>query len=94
MKICIRLTLNCFSFLCDQVKTRRRTTRLQFTTLEEQFHINPKPASDRRQALSEQLDMTPRGVQIWFQNRYASSLLPITYYLWRSSASSGSLALL
>ncbi|KAI9321081.1 homeobox domain-containing protein, partial [Dichotomocladium elegans] len=54
-------------------KHRRRTSRLQFKILEAVFEENPKPSAARRQSLAEELAMTPRGVQIWFQNRRAKA---------------------
>ncbi|KAL7316079.1 hypothetical protein PS15m_005221 [Mucor circinelloides] len=54
-----------------EVKHRRRTSRSQFKILEKAFSSNPKPNSKIRQGLAESLSMTPRGVQVWFQNRRA-----------------------
>ncbi|KAL9548435.1 hypothetical protein MBANPS3_005682 [Mucor bainieri] len=54
-----------------EVKHRRRTSRTQFKILEKAFSSNPKPNSKIRQGLAESLSMTPRGVQVWFQNRRA-----------------------
>ncbi|KAI7852927.1 homeobox domain-containing protein, partial [Circinella umbellata] len=54
-------------------KHRRRTSKMQFRILETAFEENPKPSAAKRQALAEELDMTPRGVQIWFQNRRAKA---------------------
>lgn len=56
-----------------QVKHRRRTTKEQYHTLEASYMENPKPTSSTRRKLSLQLDMTTRGVQVWFQNRRAKS---------------------
>ncbi|TNY17811.1 homeobox domain-containing protein, partial [Rhodotorula diobovata] len=52
-------------------KHRRRTSPPQLRVLEYHFDRNPKPDVSLRRALSEQLDMTPREVQVWFQNRRA-----------------------
>lgn len=56
-----------------QVKHRRRTTRNQFKVLEKAFHENSKPNGSIRRLLAEKLGMTPRGVQVWFQNRRAKA---------------------
>ncbi|KAI8583270.1 hypothetical protein K450DRAFT_156993, partial [Umbelopsis ramanniana AG] len=52
---------------------RRRTTKEQYHTLEASYMENPKPTSNTRRKLSSQLNMTTRGVQVWFQNRRAKS---------------------
>ncbi|KAI8979064.1 homeobox domain-containing protein, partial [Mycotypha africana] len=52
-------------------KHRRRTSRAQFKVLESAFLGNPKPNAAVRRWLAETLVMTPRGVQVWFQNRRA-----------------------
>ncbi|GAA5939207.1 hypothetical protein JCM1841_003176 [Sporobolomyces salmonicolor] len=54
-----------------RIKHRRRTSPPQLKVLEYHFDLNPKPDITLRKALSEQLDMTPREVQVWFQNRRA-----------------------
>lgn len=54
-----------------EIKHRRRTSRGQFKILEKAFSNNPKPNGKIRQGLAESLSMTPRGVQVWFQNRRA-----------------------
>ncbi|KAI7897646.1 uncharacterized protein BX663DRAFT_546988 [Cokeromyces recurvatus] len=51
-----------------EIKHRRRTSRAQLKVLEKSFSENPKPNATVRRILAQQLDMTPRGVQIWFQN--------------------------
>jgi Homeodomain len=56
-----------------QVKHRRRTTKEQYHILEASYMENPKPTSNTRRKLSSQLNMTTRGVQVWFQNRRAKS---------------------
>lgn len=54
-----------------EVKHRRRTTKTQYKLLERVFQeINNPPASLRRQ-LAARIGMTPRSVQVWFQNRRA-----------------------
>ncbi|BGP32889.1 hypothetical protein JCM10296v2_004674 [Rhodotorula toruloides] len=54
-----------------KVKHRRRTSAQQLKVLEHHFEINPKPDLALRKKLSEVLEMTPREVQVWFQNRRA-----------------------
>ncbi|KAI7881046.1 homeobox-domain-containing protein [Lichtheimia hyalospora FSU 10163] len=56
-----------------EVKHRRRTSRAQFKVLEKTFHETPKPNAQKRRALAQKLGMTPRGVQVWFQNRRAKA---------------------
>ncbi|TIA92686.1 hypothetical protein E3P99_00454 [Wallemia hederae] len=41
--------------------------------LEDTYQSNPKPSALIRKSLADQLQMTPRGVQIWFQNRRAKA---------------------
>ncbi|EGG07485.1 uncharacterized protein MELLADRAFT_35504, partial [Melampsora larici-populina 98AG31] len=54
-------------------KHRRRTTPAQLNVLEAQFESNSKPDVVLRKQLAEKLDMTPREVQVWFQNRRAKT---------------------
>lgn len=58
-----------------QTKHRRRTTKEQYKVLEASYLENSKPNSGSRRKLSLQLNMTARGVQVWFQNRRAKSKL-------------------
>ncbi|OZJ05630.1 hypothetical protein BZG36_01525 [Bifiguratus adelaidae] len=58
-----------------EVKHRRRTSRTQFKVLEKTFQENPKPSAAARRVLAQNLAMTPRGVQVWFQNRRAKAKL-------------------
>lgn len=58
-----------------EIKHRRRTSRAQLKVLENSFEENTKPNATVRRILAQQLDMTPRGVQIWFQNRRAKAKL-------------------
>lgn len=62
--------------LGGQIKHRRRTTRAQLETLEDTFVRNPKPTAVERKDLGEKLDMSPRAVQVWFQNRCVFFLCP------------------
>lgn len=54
-----------------EIKHRRRTSRDQFQVLESSFLDNSKPNATVRRALAQRLGMTPRAVQVWFQNRRA-----------------------
>ncbi|KAI9275386.1 homeobox domain-containing protein [Sporodiniella umbellata] len=56
-----------------EVKHRRKTSREQAQILERSFHKNPKPSGRVRENLASDLAMSPRGVQIWFQNRRAKA---------------------
>lgn len=53
------------------VKHRKRTTKTQLKVLEQTFETNIRPDANMRKKLGEQLGMTPRSVQVWFQNRRA-----------------------
>ncbi|KAH9411741.1 homeodomain-containing transcription factor [Ordospora pajunii] len=53
------------------VKHRKRTTKTQLKILEQTFETNIRPDAGMRKKLGEQLGMTPRSVQVWFQNRRA-----------------------
>ncbi|EOB13276.1 Homeobox protein HD-10 [Nosema bombycis CQ1] len=53
------------------VKHRKRTTKAQLRVLEKTYETCPRPDSALRKKLGEQLGMTPRSVQVWFQNRRA-----------------------
>lgn len=56
-----------------ETKHRRRTSRAQFKVLESSFHENSKPNGTMRRWLAVKLGMTPRSVQVWFQNRRAKA---------------------
>ncbi|KXN66498.1 homeobox-domain-containing protein [Conidiobolus coronatus NRRL 28638] len=58
-----------------QVKHRKRTTKEQFLILESVFMHSAKPSLAVRKALAVRLGMTPRGVQVWFQNRRSKAKL-------------------
>ncbi|KAJ7739289.1 hypothetical protein B0H14DRAFT_2542662 [Mycena olivaceomarginata] len=55
----------------NEVKHRKRTTSAQFKVLEGIFERDTKPNAALRTELAAQLNMTARGVQVWFQNRRA-----------------------
>lgn len=54
-----------------EIKHRRRTSKAQFRVLETAFVENNKPTASLRRQLAARLNMTPRAVQVWFQNRRA-----------------------
>ncbi|KAJ1653657.1 hypothetical protein IWQ61_006268 [Dispira simplex] len=54
-----------------QVKKRKRLTPDRLALLVSVFQQEQKPNADKRRQLSEQTGMTPREVQVWFQNRRA-----------------------
>ncbi|KAI5173130.1 hypothetical protein NEFER03_2099 [Nematocida sp. LUAm3] len=53
------------------VKPRKRTSKEQLELLEQTFQTNIKPDASLRKALADKLGMTPRSVQVWFQNKRA-----------------------
>ncbi|KAK9331410.1 hypothetical protein V1520DRAFT_306997 [Lipomyces starkeyi] len=61
------------STLTQQQKNnkRQRATAEQLAILETEFSINPAPNGKTRLRIAEQINMTERSVQIWFQNRRA-----------------------
>ncbi|KAI1078752.1 homeobox transcription factor [Whalleya microplaca] len=61
------------STLTQQQKNqkRQRATQDQLTTLEMEFNKNPTPTANVRERIAEEINMTERSVQIWFQNRRA-----------------------
>eukprot|EP00029_Vermamoeba_vermiformis_P011487 TRINITY_DN6327_c0_g1_i2.p1 TRINITY_DN6327_c0_g1~~TRINITY_DN6327_c0_g1_i2.p1 ORF type:complete len:325 (+),score=46.67 TRINITY_DN6327_c0_g1_i2:244-1218(+) len=52
-------------------KKRHRTTPEQLRTLEETYEREKMPNQELRERLAKRLGMTPRRVQIWFQNKRA-----------------------
>ncbi|ODA79124.1 hypothetical protein RJ55_04716 [Drechmeria coniospora] len=61
------------STLTQQQKNqkRQRATQDQLTVLEVEFNKNPTPTAGVREKIAEDINMTERSVQIWFQNRRA-----------------------
>ena len=51
---------------------RQRATQDQLVTLEVEFNKNPTPNAAVRERIAQEISMTERSVQIWFQNRYTS----------------------
>ncbi|KAJ3772917.1 hypothetical protein FB446DRAFT_788257 [Lentinula raphanica] len=60
-----------YPYTPNEVKHRKRTTNAQLKVLENVFKRDTKPNAALRNELAAQLDMTARGVQVWFQNRRA-----------------------
>ncbi|KAK7053429.1 hypothetical protein VNI00_004055 [Paramarasmius palmivorus] len=60
-----------YPYTPNEVKHRKRTTSAQLKVLEGIFKHDTKPNAALRNELAVQLDMTARGVQVWFQNRRA-----------------------
>ena len=60
------------STLTQQQKNqkRQRATQDQLATLEMEFSKNPTPTADVRDRIADEINMTQRSVQIWFQNRW------------------------
>ena len=61
------------STLTQQQKNqkRQRATQDQLITLELEFEKNPTPNAEVRDRIAQEINMTERSVQIWFQNRRA-----------------------
>lgn len=61
------------STLTQQQKNqkRQRATQDQLVTLEMEFNKNPTPTATVRERIADEINMTERSVQIWFQNRRA-----------------------
>ncbi|PPQ93722.1 hypothetical protein CVT25_013062 [Psilocybe cyanescens] len=60
-----------YPYTPNEVKHRKRTTSAQLKVLEAIFKKDTKPNASLRNELALELDMTARGVQVWFQNRRA-----------------------
>jgi hypothetical protein len=61
------------STLTQQQKNqkRQRATQEQLVLLEVEFEKNPTPTAVVRERIAQDINMTERSVQIWFQNRRA-----------------------
>src|SRR3954452_4650537 len=71
------------STLTQQQKNqkRQRATQDQLVTLEMEFNKNPTPTATVRERIAQDINMTERSVQIWFQNRYIFlCFLSFTYF--------------
>ncbi|CAO3587671.1 unnamed protein product [Absidia cylindrospora] len=55
----------------EPIRKRTRATAEQLAVLEDMFAVNVSPNSKIRKQLADQLQMTDRSIQIWFQNRRA-----------------------
>jgi len=55
----------------NQPKKRQRTSPSQLEVLEKVYQQEKLPSSDLRKELAVKLKMTPRRVQVWFQNKRA-----------------------
>lgn len=53
-------------------KRRRRTSQRELEILENHFKINTLPSYTQREQLARDTGMTPRSVQVWFQNKRQS----------------------
>lgn len=62
------------STLTQQQKNqkRQRATQDQLITLEVEFNKNPTPTAVVRERIAQEINMTERSVQIWFQNRFVT----------------------
>ena len=56
---------------------RQRATQDQLVTLEIEFNKNPTPTAVTRERIANEINMTERSVQIWFQNRCEQASLKI-----------------
>jgi hypothetical protein len=70
------------STLTQQQKNqkRQRATQDQLTTLEMEFNKNPTPTAQVRERIAEEINMTQRSVQIWFQNRCVSQFYGFYFF--------------
>ncbi|KAF5339937.1 hypothetical protein D9758_015030 [Tetrapyrgos nigripes] len=57
-----------YPYTPNEVKHRKRTTSAQLKVLESVSKRDTKPNAALRNELAVQLNMTARGVQVWFQN--------------------------
>jgi len=59
------------TIVTNQPKKRQRTSPSQLEVLEKIYQQEKLPSSDLRKELAVKLKMTPRRVQVWFQNKRA-----------------------
>lgn len=50
-------------------------------TLEMEFNKNPTPTAAVRERIAEEINMTERSVQIWFQNRWVLTSRRLPYMM-------------
>jgi hypothetical protein len=69
-------------------RKRQMKSPEQLAILEKEFSISPLPNKETRNRISALIGLTPRQVQIWFQNKRSASPLPphIAFVLFRSLA--------
>ncbi|KXN66073.1 homeobox [Conidiobolus coronatus NRRL 28638] len=48
---------------------RKRVNTMQLKILNDQFSKNPFPSIEQRSKLSGMLGISPKSIQIWFQNK-------------------------
>jgi len=63
--------LSAMNEVSQQPRKRQRTTPEQLEVLEKVYEHEKLPNSDLRKELAVKLKMTPRRVQVWFQNKRA-----------------------
>jgi hypothetical protein len=63
--------LSAINEVSQQPRKRQRTTPEQLEVLEKVYEHEKLPNSDLRKELAVKLKMTPRRVQVWFQNKRA-----------------------
>ena len=70
------------STLTQQQKNqkRQRATQDQLLTLEDEFIRNPTPTATVRERIAQDISMTERSVQIWFQNRLVLGMVIQIFY--------------
>ncbi|GLU16142.1 hypothetical protein SLE2022_325910 [Rubroshorea leprosula] len=62
---------DCLETACQHGEKKRRLTPNQINALEKNFELENKLAPERKVKLAAELDLQPRQVAIWFQNRRA-----------------------
>jgi hypothetical protein len=50
-------------------RERRKTSDFQLVALHDEFATNPIPNRHERIKLSQKINMSPRAIQVWFQNK-------------------------